>query len=173
MLLIDNERRKSSVVTDRLYCIFLKPDSRFASDLVEEGMMKATSSDLRNVMVSLVKKGLSRHETADLLNLAPSTVIKVVKLHDITGSVEPLPRTPTPSRLECVKDELLEMVDEHPDATLKELIPMIWDRFKIAIKKSALAAYLNRIDRPFKKKAMSPTRLQDPMSRGGEAISGG
>ena len=106
-------------------------------------MPKAYSSDLRERLIATVSAGASRREAAELFDVAISTAVKWVQRLRDTGSSAAKPRGGSISRLEQHTERILAVVDERPDATLKEILAALGKR-GIRTSRSALWRFLGR-----------------------------
>lgn len=86
--------------------------------------MKAYSMDLRERVIAASEEGVMTHEEiAETFQVSVSWIGKLRKRFRETGSVEPKPhRGGQPAAFQGeAAQRLLQAVEEHPDATLKEL----------------------------------------------------
>ena len=119
-------------------------------------MPKAYSSDLRERLIGAVVSGASRREAAELFDVAVSTAVKwVQRLHD-TGSSAAKPRGGSTSKLEKHAAQILAVIDERPDAILKEILAALNKR-GIRTSRSALCRFLDRRHITRKKKRLRAT----------------
>jgi len=116
-------------------------------------MPKAYSSDLRDRLIATVAAGASRREAAELFDVAVSTAVKWVQRLRDTGSSAPKPRGGSTSRLEQHTERILAVIDERPDATLKEILAALGKR-GIHTSRSALWRFLGRHNITRKKKSL-------------------
>ena len=91
-------------------------------------MPKAYSSDLRERLIATVAAGASRREAAELFDVAVSTAVKWDQRLRDTGGSAPKPRGGSTSRLERHTERILAVIDERPDATLKEILAALGKR---------------------------------------------
>ena len=86
--------------------------------------MKAFSNDLRERIIAAVeRKELTIRQIAHHFGVNPCSVVRILKRYRDTGSVNPDPHGGGhPSKLDAAAQaRLLELVRQHPDATLAEL----------------------------------------------------
>lgn len=79
---------------------------------------------LRERVVALyIPRVVTYEMLADLFDIGRATVSRILRLHRETGSVEPKPPAggPPPILCEADRQELAQMVEERPDATLDQL----------------------------------------------------
>src|SRR3974390_3107950 len=106
-------------------------------------MPRAYSGDLRERLTAAVTAGMSRNEAADVFSVAISTAVKwMQRLHD-TGSAAAKPCGGSTSPLEQHTEQILAVVREQPEATLKELQTVLRKK-GIHTSKSALDRFLAR-----------------------------
>lgn len=116
-------------------------------------MPKAYSNDLRKRVTDTVSSGASRHEAAELFDIAVSTAVKWMQRLRDTGSSQAKPRGGSVSRLEKHTADILAVVEERPDATLKEMVAVLRKR-GIRTSRSALWRFLGRHNITRKKKSL-------------------
>jgi transposase len=133
-------------------------------------MPKAYSSDLRERLIATVTAGSSRREAAELFDVAISTAVKWLQRLRDTGSSAAKPRGGSTSRLEKYREQILAVVDERPDATLKEILAALGKQ-RIHTSRSALCRFLGRHNVTRKKKACAPLNSSARTWRG-HAASG-
>jgi transposase len=86
--------------------------------------MDAYSEDLRQRVVQACDEGvLSREEIAEHFHVSTSWIRRLLQRRRETGSFSALPggRGPKPKLSESHLSRLSQLVDKHPDATLREL----------------------------------------------------
>jgi len=122
-------------------------------------MPRAYSGDLRERVVETVASGASRRKAAGLFTVAVSTAVKwMQRVHD-TGSSAAKPRGGSTSPLEQHATAILGLVEERPDATLKELLAALAKRH-IHTSRSALWRFFERHRITFKKKRLRAAEQQ-------------
>jgi len=122
-------------------------------------MPKAYSSDLRERLIAAVTTGASRREAAELFDVAISTAVKWLQRLRDTGSSAAKPRGGSTSRLEQHTERILAVIDERPDATLKEILAALGKQ-RIRTSRSALWRFLGRHDITRKKKSLRAAEQQ-------------
>jgi transposase len=116
-------------------------------------MPKAYSGDLRERVIETVGAGTSRREAAEVFAVAVSTAVKWLQRLRDTGSSAAKPRGGSTSRLEPHTALILAVVDERPDATLKEIGAALAKR-RIRTSRSALWRFFDRHHITRKKKSL-------------------
>lgn len=114
----------------------------------------AYSQDLRNLVLAGRDRGLNTKWVADLFGVSASWVRRVMQRRREAGEVSPRARG-GPKVIKIDLGRLRELVDEQPDATIKEL----HERLSVNCTKSAVAQALRRMGLSFKKRrCMRPSR---------------
>ena len=85
-------------------------------------MSKPYSLDLRERVVEFVEAGASRHEAAERFEVSVSSAIRWMQRRMRFGSAAAKPSGGSTSRLEAHARWLLELIAEHPDLTLDEIV---------------------------------------------------
>lgn len=116
-------------------------------------MPKTYSSDLRERLVTAVTSGMSRNEAAEVFGVAISTAVKWMQRLRDTGSWEAKPRGGGTSPLEQHTERILAVVEDQPDATLKEIKAELRKQ-RIHTSQTALWRFLDRHDITRKKKSL-------------------
>jgi transposase len=116
-------------------------------------MPRSYSADLRERVIKAVDEGASRREAAERLDVSVSSAIRWVQSWRKEGVCAPKARGGSRSALEDYADEILALVDEHPDWTLDELVVVMQKR-RISGSRSAFWRFLERHDITFKKKSL-------------------
>jgi transposase len=116
-------------------------------------MPKTYSNDLRERLIAAVTSGMSRNEAAEVFEVAISTAVKWMQRLRDTGSWEAKPRGGGTSPLEQHKERILAVVEERPDATLKEIKAELRKQ-RIHTSQTALWRFLDRHDITRKKKSL-------------------
>jgi transposase len=114
---------------------------------------RAYSSDLRERLVAAVKSGMSRREAAEIFDVAISTAVKWMQRVRDTGSWAAKPRGGSTSRLEQHTEQILTVIKERPDATLKEILVALRKQ-RIRTSRTALWRFLDRHRITRKKKSL-------------------
>lgn len=125
--------------------------------------MEAYSLDLRKRVLAACDAGHGTKQVAEMFDVSPAWVRRLKQRRRELGTIEPLPgRYGRPWRL-CDDDlcRLRELVDQHPDATLKELR----DLLQVDAALSTLCDALGRMKLSFKKKSCTPPSKTGPTSR--------
>ena len=112
--------------------------------------MEPIPTYLRERMVKAVDDGASVAEVARRFDVSETAVWNFVHLAEEGQSLEPKPRSggPKPKLNEEDRQNLVDAVDEDPDATLEELI----ERCDLDVSDSTVSRELQRLDRPRKRK---------------------
>ena len=85
-------------------------------------MSKGYSLDLRTRLVECVEAGASRHEAAEQFEVSVSSAVRWMQRFVRFGSVAAKPSGGSTSPLEAHAAWLLELVAQHPDLTLDEIV---------------------------------------------------
>ena len=85
-------------------------------------MSRGYSLDLRTRLVECVEAGASRHEAAERFEVSVSSAVRWMQRFVRFGSVAAKPSGGSTSPLEAHAAWLLELVAEHPDLTLDEIV---------------------------------------------------
>ena len=101
-------------------------------------MPKSYSSDLRGRVIEAVEMGASRHEAAELFEVSVSSAVKWLQRWREIRSAAPKPRGGSVSPLERRAAQILAVVEEQPDLTLKEIVAELRRR-RIRTSRSALS----------------------------------
>jgi transposase len=117
-------------------------------------MPKSYSSDLRRRVIEAVEMGASRHEAAERFEVSVSSAVKWLQRWREIRSAAPKPRGGSVSPLERRAAQILAVVEEQPDLTLKEAVAEL-RRWRIRTSRSALSRFFGRHDITFKKKPAS------------------
>jgi transposase len=78
------------------------------------------SPDMRAAALRCVSEGKSRLDIVNFFDISLKTLSNWVRQHRETGSLEPPPRKVYRQR-KVIREQLLALIAEHPDATLEEL----------------------------------------------------
>lgn len=124
-------------------------------------MSKPYSQDLRERVIETVESGASRREAAEIFAVSVSSAVRWVQRFVATGGVAPKPSGGSTSPLERHADQLLELVAEHPDLTLDEIVAAMHKR-KIAGSRTAVWRFFQRHKITLKKKSMVATERDRP-----------
>lgn len=114
-------------------------------------MPKPYSYELRVRVIESVEAGATRRETAELFGVSPSVVVIWARRFEQTGSVLAKPSGGSVSPLEKHAEFLLELITEHPDMTLEEVVAAM-KKARIAGSRTALWRFYERHGLSFKKK---------------------
>ena len=85
-------------------------------------MSRGYSLDLRTRLVECVEAGASRHEAAERFEVSVSSAVRWMQRFVRFGSVAAKPSGGSTSPLEAHAAWLLELVAQHPDLTLDEIV---------------------------------------------------
>jgi transposase len=113
-------------------------------------MPEAYSADLRRRVIGAVEAGASRREAADLFDIDPSSAVRWVRCWKDSGRCEAKPRGGSKSPLEKHSQEILALIAERPDLTLKETVAELRKR-RIRTSKSAVSRFFQRHNITLKK----------------------
>jgi transposase len=127
-------------------------------------MPKSYSADLRERVVEAVEAGASRHEAAELFEISASSAVRWLQRWNETGSCASKPRGGSTSPLERHAEQILALVADKPDLTLKETVAELLKR-RIRTSQSAVWRFYQRHNITFKKKE-SPSGGTAPRRRG-------
>jgi transposase len=116
-------------------------------------MSKPYSSDLRERVVDCVEAGASRHEAAQRFEVSVSSAIRWMQRLVRLGNAAAKPSGGSISPLEVHAPWLLELIAEHPDLTLDEIV-VAMHRHGIAGSRSAVWRFFDRHEISVKKKSM-------------------
>jgi transposase len=116
-------------------------------------MPKSYSSDLRERLTAAVTSGMSRCEAAEVFSVAISTAVKWMQRLRDTGTWAEKPRGGSTSPLEQHTEQILAVLGERPDATLKEILAALAKQ-RIHTSRSALDRFLARHKITRKKKSL-------------------
>ena len=117
-------------------------------------MPKAYSCDLRERVIETVATGASRREAAERFEVSASSAVKWFQRWRDEGSVAAKPRGGSTSPLEEFASEILALVAEQPDLTLKETVAELSKR-RIRTSRSSLWRFFDRRNITLKKKPAS------------------
>ena len=133
-------------------------------------MGAAYSQDLRDRVLAAYDRGMQTKQIADVFQVCPAWARRVKQRRRELG--ETAARTQGGARrIKIDPDRLAALVQDHPDATLKELR----DQLGIVCAESAICMALQRLKLSFKKRRFTPPSRTGPTSppggRSGEPIS--
>jgi transposase len=111
-----------------------------------------------------VEAGASRHEAAELFEISASSAVRWLQRWNETGSCASKPRGGSTSPLERHAEQILALVADKPDLTLKETVAELLKR-RIRTSQSAVWRFYQRHNITFKKKE-SPSGGTAPRRRG-------
>ena len=116
-------------------------------------MVKPYSNDLRDRVVRAVADGASCRQAAARFGVAASTAIKWVQRWRRTGSVRPRPQggDNRSQRIEAHAEEVMQLIEETPDATLAEIADHLQERHGLVVAHSTVWRLLDRHGMSFKK----------------------
>jgi transposase len=120
--------------------------------------MRAFSQDLRQRVLAKCDAGKSTDEVAELFDVSPAWVRRLKQRRRELHTIEPLPRRygPHPTFTGLHEEELRRLVQEQPDATLKEL----QSRLSVKVHVSRICRALKKLELSFKKKSFTrPSRI--------------
>lgn len=128
-------------------------------------MGAAYSQDLRNRVIAARDQGMATKRVAELFQVSASWVRRVMQRRRETGETTPRPR----GGITVVKidlSRLRQLVEDQPDATVKEL----HERLGADCSLSAVDMALRRMGLSFKKRRCMPPSKIDRMSLNGVRI---
>ena len=113
------------------------------------------SVDLRKRVIEAVETGASRREAAAQFEIDPSSAVRWLQCWTETGCCAPKPCGGSISPLERHAEQILALVAEQPDLTLKQRVAQLLKR-RIPTSKSALSRFFQRHKITFKKRICEP-----------------
>ena len=116
-------------------------------------MSRGYSLDLRTRLVECVEAGASRHEAAERFEVSVSSAVRWMQRFVRFGSVAAKPSGGSTSPLEAHAAWLLELVAQHPDLTLDEIVAAM-RREAIAGSRTAVWRFFARHQITVKKKSV-------------------
>ena len=116
-------------------------------------MSRGYSLDLRTRLVECVEAGASRHEAAERFEVSVSSAVRWMQRFVRFGNVAAKPSGGSTSPLEAHAAWLLELVAEHPDLTLDEIVAAM-RREAIAGSRTAVWRFFARHQITVKKKSL-------------------
>jgi transposase len=108
--------------------------------------------ELRVRVIRLVEAGASRREAAEQYDVSVSSAIRWVQRFRDDGTAEPMRRGGSTSPLEEHAEQILALLSEQQDLTLREIVSMLHKR-RIPGSRSALSRFFARHGITFKKKS--------------------
>jgi len=116
-------------------------------------MTRPLSTDLRERLISAVEGGMSRRSAAERFGVAVSTAIKWVDRWRRTGDIRPLPQggDKRSQRIEAHAEEVLALIEETPDITLREIVLHLDETHGVTVAQSTVWRLLDRHGMTFKK----------------------
>jgi transposase len=125
--------------------------------------MEAYSLDLRKRVLAACDAGHGTKQVAALFDVSPAWVRRLKQRRRELGTIDVLPgRYGQPPKLtEDHLRRLGELVEQHPDATLRELR----EKLQVDIELSNLCRALQRMKLSFKKKSCTPANKTGRTSR--------
>jgi len=116
-------------------------------------MSKPYSLDLRERVVALIEAGASRHEAAERFEVSASSAIRWMQRLVQSGTVAAKPIGGSTSPLEAHRDWFFQLIAEHPDITLDEIV-VAMKRQGIPGRRGAVWRFFQRHKITVKKKSM-------------------
>jgi len=118
-------------------------------------MAKTYSQDLRDRVLAAYDRGMKTKAIAEMFSVSPAWARRVKQCRRETGRTTPLPRGGA-MYVKIDRERLMALVEEQPDATLRELR----DRLGVQCTEAAICFALKRLGLSFKKKrSMRPSRI--------------
>jgi transposase len=108
--------------------------------------------ELRVRVIRLVEAGASRREAAEQYDVSVSSAIRWVQRFRDDGTAEPMRRGGSTSPLEEHAEQILALLSEQQDLTLREIVSTLHKR-RIPGSRSALSRFFARHGITFKKKS--------------------
>ena len=123
------------------------------------------SLDIRNRFQVLHREGLSAREIGRRLLISAATAVRFAASLRRTGGLSPKanPRRRGHGRLVPYEGFFVELVEQDPDITLKELQAALLDAHDVQASLSGIDVVLRRLDLTYKKRASSRMRGANPM----------
>jgi transposase len=122
-------------------------------------MGAAYSQDLRDRVIAARDRGLKTKQVADLFSVSVAWVRRVMQRRREHGETAPRPRGGT-TVVKINMDQLRQLVEQQPDATVREL----HQRLGIDCSQSAVDMALRRLGLSFKKRRSTRRNRIDPTS---------
>jgi transposase len=128
---------------------------------------QAYSEDLRERVLAAVDRGGRVYEVAPLFGVSVSYIYKARARRRRDGIATALPRAGRPGRkLDGHLETLVAHVNEHPDATLAELVDWSQRELGVRVCIATMSATLDALDLSLKKRhAMLPSRVEPTSPR--------
>ena len=120
--------------------------------------MRAYSQDLRERVLAKCDAGKSSEQVAKLFDVSPAWVRRLKQRRRELNTIEPLPRRYGPhlTFTGTHEEELRKLVQQQPDATLREL----QERLSVKVHISRICRALQKLELSFKKKSSTrPSRI--------------
>jgi transposase len=118
-------------------------------------MAKTYSQDLRDRVLAAYDRGMKTKAIAEMFSVSPAWARRVKQCRRETGRTTPLPRGGA-MYVKIDRERLIALVEEQPDATLRELR----DRLGVQCTEAAICFALKRLGLSFKKRRfMRPSRI--------------
>jgi transposase len=117
--------------------------------------MKSYSLDLREKIVAVYDEGnISQRQLAAQFRVTKSFVQKILKQRRVLGHLFPRVRQEqTQPKLNREHSQILkDLVEQHNDATLQELVRLVYDKTQVQVGTSTLDRALKRLNITRKKK---------------------
>ncbi len=130
-------------------------------------MGAAYSQDLRDRVLGCYDRGMSTKQIAYVMDVSPAWARRVKQCRRESGRTTALPQGGA-RRIKIDPVRLAALVNEHPDATLKELR----DKLDIVCAESAICMALQRLKLSFKKRRSTPPSRIVRMWQRGEPSGG-
>ena len=123
--------------------------------------MRAYSLDLRERVLADCDAGCSNDEVARRYKVSAAWIRRLKQRRRETGSIEPRVRRVPPPRLMAHAEQLQRLVEQRPDATLRELR----DALGVQASLPSFCRALQCLRLTVKKKSCGPPSKTDPMWR--------
>ena len=118
-------------------------------------MAKTYSQDLRDRVLAAYDRGMKTKAIAEMFSVSPAWARRVKQCRRETGRTTPLPRGGA-MYVKIDRERLIALVEEQPDATLRELR----DRLGVQCTEAAICFALKHLGLSFKKRrSMRPSRI--------------
>ena len=103
--------------------------------------------ELRVRVIQFVQGGASRREAAEQDDVSVSSAVRWVLRFRVDGTAEPMPRGGSISPLEEHAEQIIALIGEQPDLTLREIVAALHKR-RIPGSRSALSRFFARRSAP-------------------------
>jgi transposase len=131
--------------------------------LLEAGMTRALSDDLRGRVLGAVAGGMSARAAAKRFGVGASTAIAWADRQRCHGEVSARRQgKPRGSRLDAHKGFILGLIEEQADITLAEMVEKLGSVQQVTISPAMLCVWLKRSGMTYKKRRRTPLSRSGP-----------